>query len=212
MIKADSPNTPTHCFNLLWSTVNEKYAFFDYKEIDWDSVRRVNAPKISDSMSQDSLFKVLSSMLSALRDGHVNLATTVNRSRYWSWREAFPDNYNPNFIFRHYFKSDFHLTGNLPNQILPDSIGLVAYSSFSSPIPDIHIDYVMKRFEHCKGIIIDVRDNGGGAMSYVFKLMSRFIDKKMIAGYAHLKMAWAKTISPKQNRFLWRLTNGQSPF
>ena len=123
-------------------------------------------------------------MLYELRDGHVNLSTSTDRSRNWSWRDDYPDNFNPNFFFKNYFKKDFQLTGALPNQILADSIGLVRYSSFSSSIPDADLDYVMKRFKDMKGIIIDVRDNGGGAMNNVFKFMSRFVEKRTLVGYA----------------------------
>ena len=38
-----------------------------------------------------------------------------------------------------------------------------------------------------KGIIIDVRDNGGGNIANVFLLMSRFTEKKTPVGYAYVK-------------------------
>jgi hypothetical protein len=187
LLKADSTNTPTNCFNMMWKTLDEHYSFFDYKSINWQAVREKYAPQVNDSISQDSLFNVLSAMLYELRDGHVNLSTAVDRSRNWTWRDEYPDNFNSNFFLRNYLKKDFHLTGALTNQILPDSIGLMRYASFSSPIADGDLDYVMGRFKDMKGIIIDLRDNGGGSINNVYKLIGRFVEKRVLVGYNHVK-------------------------
>lgn len=185
-MKADAANTPTNCFNMLWKNVDEHYSFFKYKNVNWDSVRTQYAPKVSDKISQDSLYKVLASMLYELRDGHVNLSTSTDRSRNWSWKDDYPDNFNANFVHRNYFKKDFKLTGSLPNQVL-DSVGYVRYSSFSSSITEGDLDFVMGRFKNLKGIIIDVRDNGGGSMANVFKIMNCFVETKTLVGYANVK-------------------------
>jgi hypothetical protein len=188
LLKKDVRNTPTNCFNLMWQNIDEHYSFFEYKKIDWQGVKKQYQPRINDTMSQDSLFKVLGDMLFELRDGHVNLANITDRTRNWEWKDSMPDNFNHHFLFRQYFKKDYHLTGSLPNQmILPDSIGLVRYSSFSYGISDSDLDHILYRFKDCKGIILDVRDNGGGAMSNVFKIMSRFVEAKTHVGYIYLK-------------------------
>jgi hypothetical protein len=181
-MKADMANTPTNCFNLMWQTVNEHYSFFDYKGINWNAVYDRYAPRVQDTMSQDSLYVVLSAMLYELKDGHVNLSRHGDRSRNWSWKDDFPDNFNPLFSARRYLGSNFHITGSLLNQILPDSIGYVRYPSFSMPVSDEDLDYVMQRMGTTKGLIIDLRDNGGGSMSTIFRIMNRFVDKKIHVG------------------------------
>ena len=70
LMKADATNTPTNCFNMMWQTVDENYSFFEYKNINWEAIREKYAPQVNDSISQDSLYKVLSAMLYELRDGH----------------------------------------------------------------------------------------------------------------------------------------------
>jgi Peptidase family S41/Tricorn protease C1 domain len=182
LIKADVKNTPTQCFKSMWQEVNNNYAFFEYKNINWGSVYDRFAPKISDTMPQDSLYSVLSAMLYELKDGHVNLSKGTDRSRNWAWKEDFPDNFNPLFVQRQYLKRDFQMTNALKHQILEDSIGYVRYESFVQPISDDDLDYVLKRMENTKGLIIDVRDNGGGSMALIFKIMGRFIDKRTLVG------------------------------
>ena len=187
LMKADVENTPTNCFDLTWKTVDENYSYFDYKGINWNTIRDKYKPKVDNNISQDSLFQVLSSMLNELRDGHVNLATATDRSRNWSWKDDYPDNFNVNFVYKTYFKKDFKMTGALPNQILNDSIGYVRYSSFGNSVGEGDLDYLMERFKNTKGIILDVRDNGGGSMATVFKLMARFVEKKTLVGYSYTK-------------------------
>ena len=187
LMQADTRNTPTNCFEMLWKTVDENYSFFDYKHIDWQAVHTKYRPQVSDSMRQDSLFKVLASMLGELKDGHVNLSGGFDRSRNWSWKDDFTDNFNPNFVYRTYMKRDFLMTGALYNQMLDDSIGYIRYASFSNGISDGDLNFVMKRFENAKGLIIDVRDNGGGSMSNIFKIMSRFVEKKTLVGHIQFK-------------------------
>lgn len=212
LIKADAKNTPTNCFDLMWKTVDENYSFFEYKSINWDKVRDTYRPKIHDNMSDDSLFQVLGDMLYELKDGHVNLANTTDRSRNWSWKEDYPDNFNVNFVYKKYFKKDFKITGSLPNQILADSIGYMRYASFSNPVSDEDLDFVLERFKNTKGIIIDVRDNGGGAMSTVFKLMNRFVDKKILVGYAHYKTAKAHNAFSKPIPFYASPAKKRTPY
>ncbi len=187
LMPADAHNTPTNCFEMLWKTVDNNYAFFDYKKIDWQAVHEKYRPQVTDTMRQDSLFRVFASMLSELKDGHVNLSSGFDRSRNWSWKDDFTDNYNPNFVYRKYLKRDFMITGSLNNQMLDDSIGYIRYGSFSSPISENDLNTVMKRFENTKGIIIDVRDNGGGSMANIFKIMSRFVQTKTLVGYIQFK-------------------------
>lgn len=187
LLKADVSNTPTHCFRTMWQTVNDNYAYFEYKNINWNGVYDRYAPSVNDTMTQDSLFSVLSAMLSELKDGHVNLSRGTDRSRYWSWKDDYPDNFNPLFTQRQYLKRDFQITNALKNQILEDSIGYIRYESFSQSVSDSDLDYVLKRMENTKGLVIDVRDNGGGSMSTIFRIMGRFVDKRIHVGNMQTK-------------------------
>ena len=182
LLKADVKNTPTQCFKSMWQTINDKYAFFEYKNINWNGVYDRFAPNVSDTMSQDSLFSVLSAMLYELKDGHVNLSRGTDRSRNWAWKDDFPDNFNPLFTQRQYLKRDFQITNALRNQILEDSVGYIRYESFGQTVSDDDLDYVLKRMEKTKGLIIDVRDNGGGSMATIFKIMGRFVEKRTHVG------------------------------
>ena len=77
-MEADEPANPVNVFDYLWNKVDQQYAFFDVKGVDWDSVYEVYRPKVSDGdMHIDSLFQVCAAMLNTLQDGHTNLISTI---------------------------------------------------------------------------------------------------------------------------------------
>ena len=43
--------------------------------------------QISDGMTETQLFEVLGNMLAELRDGHVNMYSSWDIARNWSWHE-----------------------------------------------------------------------------------------------------------------------------
>lgn len=94
----EMPDTPQGNFDALWKILDEHYCFFDYKKevyaLDWNEVYATYAPRISDKMSSSQLFEVCSDMLAQLRDGHVNLSTSYDFARYWSWYEDYPANFS----------------------------------------------------------------------------------------------------------------------
>jgi Peptidase family S41/Tricorn protease C1 domain len=181
LISDDPVNTPQNNFNVLWNTINEKYTFFDLKKINWDSVKRVWQPRVVDTTNDVQLFRVMDSMLYALKDGHTNLFGAFNFSRNWDWYLNYPDNFNANVLERNYLQGLQWYTGPLINRFLDSNrVGYVRYESFSSTISDFSIDVIVSRFQNTKGLIIDMRDNGGGNSSNVDKFVSRFIDKKTL--------------------------------
>ena len=92
-------------FELLWKIFDEKYCFFEYKNIDWDEVHDRYAARITEDMPQESFFDVLGEMLAELKDGHVNLIANHNISRYWNWFEDYPDNFEEK-ILENYIGTD----------------------------------------------------------------------------------------------------------
>ena len=77
--------SPQENFEALWKILDENYCFFEYKDIDWNEVHDRYKTQISDTMNQYVLFDVLGDMLNELKDGHTNLISTFNMSRYWDW-------------------------------------------------------------------------------------------------------------------------------
>jgi len=179
-------NTPAGNFEQLWKIMDEKYCFFEYKHVNWDSIHTVYSKLIIPNMSEDALFEVMGNMLSLLRDGHVNLSYNGNVSRYWSWYEDYPRNFDES-IKDLYLGTDYRIAGGLDYKILTDNIGYIYYGDFSSTVSNSNIDRVLSYFSICNGIIIDVRNNGGGSLSNSTTLASHFTNKRVHTGYIRHK-------------------------
>lgn len=169
-------------FEALWKIMDEKYCFFAYKDVDWNEVHDRYAVRIHENMTNDALFVVLGEMLAELKDGHVNLYATHDVARYWKWFEDYPDNFDEK-IQKNYLGTDYSIASGLKYKKLEDNIGYIYYSSFSSGLGEGNIDQVLSRLAVCDGIIIDVRNNGGGLLTNSDKLASRFFNEKTLTGY-----------------------------
>jgi len=181
------PNTPKGNFETLWKIMDEHYCFFQYKEIDWDKIHTEYSQRIDNSMSGESLFMVLNEMLQELKDGHVNLSTPFDIGRYWKWFEDYPHNFNSDLLNNYLDPNNYAISGGIKYKILEDNIGYMYYGDFSSALGDTNIDYIIDKFSICDGIIIDVRDNGGGLLSNAEMLAARFVNEKTLTGYIQHK-------------------------
>ena len=183
-------DTPRGNFEALWRMMDEHYCFFGYKHsqygLDWDSVYAKYRPRVDSRMSADQLFEVLTAMLAELRDGHVNLSRAADFGRYWSWYEDYPSNVSDTLL-RRYLGTDYKVASGLKYRILDDNIGYVRYESFNDGIGEGNLDEVLNRLMLCRGLIIDIRGNGGGNLTTAELLAARFFDRSTPVGYIRHK-------------------------
>lgn len=186
----EQPNTRQGNFEALWKIIDEHYCFFDYKQqeygLDWNAVYQKYKVRVNEQMTSEQLFEVLGDMLSELRDGHVNLSASYDYARYWSWQEDFPKNYSDS-LERRYLSTDYKIAGGLRYRILDDNIGYIRYASFQSGFGDGNLDDVLSYLALCRGLIIDIRNNGGGTLTYAEKLAARFTNEQVLVGYMRHK-------------------------
>lgn len=187
-----SEDNPITNFDALWKEIDEGYSFFEYKNIDWDSMYNVYRPKVKENTKVIELYDIMSDMLYTLRDGHVNLQAGFNRSRNWQWFLDYPPNFDEEILLRNYWKDEQWYTGALINVDMGE-VGYIRYPSFSSRISGSEIDFVLARFEKKKGIILDLRDNGGGFSDLPLLLASRFASQKTLAYTVVVKNGTAHT-------------------
>lgn len=179
--------SPKENFDYLWKQCDEKYAYFDLKGIDWDRVYTEYAAKLSDDMSKDSLFKVLGGMLTELKDDHTNLISAFNIS-FFGVDNLGQDNFDWRIIRDNYLPRDYYISGPFRHDFIADNrVGYVRFPSFTGQISGDNLDFVLDRYKNAEGIILDLRENGGGAVSDVFNLLSRFVQKKTLTHYSRIK-------------------------
>lgn len=184
-------NSPMGNFDALWSIIDERYCFFDHASeefgLDWDAVYREYKPLVNEAESEAELFDIYGNMLRELRDGHVNLSSYYGTTYYWDWNLGYPANFSDS-IQRNYLGNDFRYTNGIKyNTLLPDSIGYVYVESFANGFNEDNISLMLLRLAKMKGIILDIRNNGGGMLTAAEKLASHFVREKRHCGYIQHK-------------------------
>ncbi|MBQ7824315.1 MAG: S41 family peptidase [Bacteroidaceae bacterium] len=187
-VEYDYADNPQGNFEALWRILDDRYCFFEYKDIDWNNIHAQYEPRIKQQMTDKQLFDVLAEMLAELKDGHVNLYSSFNTARYWKWFEDYEQNFDMNLLTRSYLEpGGYSIAGGIRYKIMPNNIGYMYYGSFSNPIGDGNLDEIIAAFISCEGMIIDVRDNGGGTLTTVNQIASRFTNEKILSGYVQHK-------------------------
>ena len=179
-------DSPLGNFEALWKIMDEHYCFFQEKCVDWDSVHAVYAPRFNAGMTDDQKLEVLGNMLAELKDGHVNLFASFDYSRYWGFHEDYPKNYSDT-LARHYLGTDYRISNGFKYRIMDDNVGYLRVSSFEDTIGAGNLDDILLYLQPCLGIIIDLRDNGGGMLTAAEALAARFTDKEILVGYMRHK-------------------------
>ena len=121
-------------------------------------------------------------MLGELRDGHVNMYTSFNIARNWSWRENYPSNVNDSLINR-YLGTDYRISNGMKYRILDDNIGYIRCATFEYGLGSGNLNEILAYFLTARGLIIDIRNNGGGMISSAEELAARFTNDDILVGY-----------------------------
>ncbi len=178
---------PITNFNYLWNECNEKYSYFQVKNINWDFIRAKYSVSIYDGMSDDSLFNVLGAMLRELEDDHSNLISDFNIS-FFGTSNLGQDNFDWRIIKDNYLPPNYYVSGPFRHDFIADGkIGYIRYNSFTGTIDPTNIDFMLERYKHTDGLILDLRENGGGAVVDIFSLLSRFVNSKTLVYYSKIK-------------------------
>ena len=177
---------PVRNFDKLWNEFNDRYSFFELKNIDWQESYTKYRPLINNSTSNDSLFSVCEKMLNELKDGHVTLVqlntdNTVLRENVPAYEDRIRKNFplskeeQPN-IYQLLELMDTTLekydfgpylgkgTGIVNYKVSPD-FGYLTIRSMQGQSKKAFISDVenaLKAFHSKKGVILDIRINGGG--------------------------------------------------
>lgn len=185
-MEPDASADPETIFEEIWDFTDKHYSFFEYKNIDWHEAYRRYRPLIRANMNIVDLFDICAEMLYELKDGHVNLVSSFDRSRYWEWYLNSPENFNYSLLEREYFKGRQRFVGPLQFMIMNNVI-YVYYGSFSNPVSDNNLDVVIASLEGKAGLIIDVRNNGGGSILNAKRIASRFTEERRHVGDNYVK-------------------------
>lgn len=183
-------NSPMGNYDALWSIIDERYCFFEQARqqhgLDWDDVYHKYKPQVQAAESNAELFDIYGNMLRELKDGHVNLTSDYGTTYYWDWSLNHPLNFSDS-LQRNYLGNDFRLTNGIKYTTLPSNIGYIYVGSFEGSISSDNVSLMLLRLAESKGIIIDIRNNGGGMLTSAEELAAHFVSEKTHCGYIQHK-------------------------
>ena len=177
-------------FEALWSIIDERYCFLPQAEeqfgLNWSEVYDRYKPQAEACENDAQLFDVLGEMLNELRDGHVNLSSIYGTTQYRDWYQDYPMNFSDS-IQRNYLGNNYRVTNGIKYTSLPDSVGYAYVGSFSGAFNNDNLSMMLMNLKETKGLIIDIRGNGGGMLTSAEKLAGSFTKETIHCGYIQHK-------------------------
>jgi len=180
----------------LWQIIDTKYCYVEEKDIDWNAIHDEYLAKAAALPKNDqiALFDLCAEMLNTLQDGHVNLYSPFDISNCTSWYDSYPTNFNSQL--QALYLKDYRIAGGMYYCTIDnDSIGYIYYPNFLSDFSANSIAWIFTAFKDCRGLIIDVRNNGGGDLNNAYRLASPFFKENRVVGY------WQHKTGPGHNDF-----------
>ncbi|MGH7967317.1 MAG: S41 family peptidase [Limisphaerales bacterium] len=198
-----SADLARRAFDELWEAFDRDYAMFTLRpEVDWAEMRARHRPKGLSAKSTYELAGIFAEMLRPLRDLHIWLRVAgtdvpvFNRPRY--------ANANPS--------ATRVLIGELQEagpgvewNITSDKVGYLTIRGWSDSNVPAQCDEVLEQMRDTRGLIVDVRVNGGGSEDLAQEVARRFIVKDFVYAYSQfrngpghndLTQKMARSISP----------------
>lgn len=188
LVKPNIADSPQKTFNQLWGDINDKYVFFEYKNINWDSVKQVYEPLIYAEMENEELYDVLGDMILTLRDGHTSIYTPFDTCKYYFYKGV-SNNFNSNFVLSTYLEpNNVKTTESIKHCLLNNSIAYLYYPSFKNDLTQEGMNEILGKYSSTNGLILDLRDNTGGSNDNIYRLFEHFISSDKLCGYFQEKV------------------------
>lgn len=208
-----TPNPDTDnlaIFNEYHTLVKEKYAMLDFKGVDIDQLGDSIRTTITDDLTRKELFEKLAIITNRLRDGH-SLLYSIDFNDFsieplfteFALTEGYPLAFDSTILFQNYLDKSINpsieqllneegaesfypraLYGTLPQNT---DIGYIWIPSWDISISDEEFDTMFKSIADTKGLIVDMRFNGGGDPSLATKFASYFTEVAIEVGYENVK-------------------------
>ena len=198
---------PEKNFEEFWKTFNNRYPFFEVRNVDWKKQYETYRPRVTSETGDDELFDIFCQMLAPLNDGHVSLVaqTSVGSKRRFTpekkprfWQE---------FTSREQIKQLFEssrktLVANGFDQPEQSEAWILHFGRSQTfgylrilELEGINkqeltaaLDMIGRDFKDLNGVIIDIRDCPGGDDDIAITIINRFCDRRRVAFHRQTKV------------------------
>ncbi|MGW6915722.1 S41 family peptidase [Kitasatospora sp. NPDC054939] len=193
---------PLAVFDRFWATFEENYPFFAAKGVDWHAVRDTYRPQVTAQTGPDRLQQIFAEMLAPLNDAHVALRRPVGGKPTTVFSGSRPGTVmpTPDLMVQAGKPVAAQLlapertfgSGMLGVGELPGGLRYLRVSLFGNYVPDgSHqddtaeldraLDALLADRAGLRGLVVDVRVNGGGSDALALQIASRLTDRPYTA-------------------------------
>jgi carboxyl-terminal processing protease len=184
LVGGDPPTSPASLFEIVWKDFDRNYAAFGVKSVDWAAVRAKYGVKAERAGSLSAVAPIIGEMFTELHDLHVAL-WTGGSSYYFSVNDSSTRTFfSPNTVFAKYVQTNRQTASrNMRYGMLAPDLGYVWIGSFGGSGWTDEIDGVLESFGSAAGIVVDIRNNGGGSSNTAEAIAARFVDGERTFSY-----------------------------
>lgn len=199
-------NNPERNFEVFWQLFNQYYAHFETRGMDWKQQYQRFKPMVTEKTTDDQLLAVFNAMVAPLKDGHIAISPTGDlpaSAKYAPFYQQFPTK-TLQAQFHQVTLDQLQARGFgplVPFQSAPYRIGgycrskdygylqLNGFGGMPLATFSQQLDDMVRSFADVKGLILDIRINGGGSPAYLWALVGRLIQVKQLVGFARTRIS-----------------------
>ena len=166
-----------------WNIVNVEYPMFVLRDqVDWDALGDKYLAEAREARSYQEVGIVVAQMFRHLRDGHVWVKHKSKSLPVFKVRAELNVNKNTK-VYERYLGRIQPVGRHLMWAKTKDKIGWIMFTRWDgADLPD-RFDDVMEQMRDTRGLIVDVRWNGGGDSQLSKYIAARFADTARVYGY-----------------------------
>ena len=197
-----TPDTPLSNFDVFAATWAENYPFFALTKTDWPSVVASARAKVTTQTTPEELFGILEGMIAPLHDAHSSLAAPKlnGEGREWGGFQDRPGAIDPKDFDRAQALVNKYVVGPLRKYcegqieagMIGSDLGFVRINGFVGYHADgsfesgeraleAALDAIFADTRAWRGLVVDVRINGGGYDPYGLAIASRLTATEYVA-------------------------------
>lgn len=177
-------------FQQVWDHFDQNYSHFFEKFADWDDIYVAYSPTFEPELSTTAFVNALAPMLAELEDLHVSLfdpqgdvVETYSRPAVRNWLGGYLPKYFPHGVSR--------LQGTYPlRHGWLDAGKTIAYMSIESfdgsawdGLRTSELNGLFATYAGAYGMVVDIRQNSGGAENIAKAIAGYFTDQDVVYGY-----------------------------
>jgi hypothetical protein len=200
LIGPEAPNNPISNFDQLWGEYDRLYGAFEPKKIDWHALYQTYRPQVNEQTTDAELYRIMTSLLNHLDDNHVYLRPTADTKLPW-YNGGILGRTNVNdydgAVVKRYLTENRTFAQEFVSGKLTSNIGYILLKGFEHNMASYSqtMDSVLTYMRDTRGLIIDLRDNGGGEDRVAQYIANRFATERHLSFTARLRNG------PKHNDF-----------